>query len=202
MVAEPTVAGRRFWWVNQNQTHREEIAGGFMWSPKRNANGARNQFYDNMREVGRGDMVFSFYGTRLQHVGVATAAAETAPKPDFGASGENWSQEGWLVGVEFDTLQHPFRPKDRIDLIRPLLPEKYSPLQPSGDGLQSVYLAEISLGLADLLLDLADALLNFALDLLADIALDSAGDIVGLAFGLFDFASRYIFHRHTNLHEK
>jgi putative restriction endonuclease len=154
--AEENAAGRRFWWVNQNQTHREEIAGGFMWSPKRQANGARNQFYDNMREVARGDIVFSFYGTRLQHVGVATAGAETAPKPDFGAGGENWSQEGWLVGVEFAKLQHPFRPKDRIDLIRPLLPQKYSPLRPSGDGLQSVYLAEISQDLADLLLDLAE----------------------------------------------
>jgi hypothetical protein len=82
--AEENAAGRRFWWVNQNQTYRQEIAGGFMWSPKRNANGARNQFYENMREVAIGDVVFSFYGTRVQHVGVATAPAETAPKPDFG----------------------------------------------------------------------------------------------------------------------
>ena len=32
----------RYWWVNQNQTFRQEIAGGFLWSPKRNANGGRN----------------------------------------------------------------------------------------------------------------------------------------------------------------
>ena len=147
----------RYWWVNQNQTHREEIAGGFMWSPKQNANGARSQFYDNMREVQLGDIVFSFYGTRVQHVGIATAVAETAPKPDFGTGGENWSQEGWLVGVEFEEVEHAFRPKDHIDTIRPLLPSKYSPLQDSGDGLQSVYLAEISNDLADLLVQLAGA---------------------------------------------
>jgi putative restriction endonuclease len=148
---------RRFWWVNQNQTHREEIAGGFMWSPKRNANGARNQFYENMREVEPGDIVFSFYSTRLQHVGVATTRGETAPKPDFGNAGENWSQEGWLVGVEFTKLETPFRPKDQIGLIRPLLPGRYSPLQANGDGLQSVYLAEISEDLADVLVGLAGA---------------------------------------------
>src|SRR5688572_24428408 len=33
----------RYWWVNQNQTYRAEVRGSFMWSPKRNANGARNQ---------------------------------------------------------------------------------------------------------------------------------------------------------------
>jgi HNH endonuclease len=157
MSANDQAGGRRFWWVNQNQTHREEVAGGFMWSPKRNANGARNQFYENMREAERGDIVFSFYGTRVQHVGVVATRAETAPKPDFGTTGENWSQEGWLVGVEFTKLDTPPRPKDHIELIAPLLPAKYSPLQASGDGLQSVYLAEISEALADLLIDLAEA---------------------------------------------
>ena len=50
----------RYWWVNQNQTYRAEVRGNFMWSPKTNANGARNPFYDNMREVAPGDIVFSF----------------------------------------------------------------------------------------------------------------------------------------------
>ena len=22
----------RYWWVNQNQTHRQEIGGGYLWS--------------------------------------------------------------------------------------------------------------------------------------------------------------------------
>ena len=34
----------RYWWVNQNQTHRQEQAGGYLWSPKRNTNGAKNPF--------------------------------------------------------------------------------------------------------------------------------------------------------------
>ena len=39
----------RYWWVNQKQTHRHEIGGGYLWSPMRNRNGARNQFYENMK---------------------------------------------------------------------------------------------------------------------------------------------------------
>lgn len=50
----------RYRWVNQNQAYRQEVRGSFMWSPKRNANGARNQFYENMRDVSPGDVVFSF----------------------------------------------------------------------------------------------------------------------------------------------
>jgi len=47
----------RYWWVNQNQTYRHEVTGGYLWSPKRNANGARNPFYESMREVAPCDLI-------------------------------------------------------------------------------------------------------------------------------------------------
>ena len=50
----------RYWWVNQNQTYKHEISGGYLWSPKTNANGGRNQFYLNMLNVELGDVIFSF----------------------------------------------------------------------------------------------------------------------------------------------
>jgi hypothetical protein len=46
------------------------------------------------------------------------------------------------------------RPKDHIDILRPLLPDKYSPLQPNGNGLQSVYLTEVPTTLAEVLIRL------------------------------------------------
>jgi len=61
----------RYWWVNQNQTYKQELGGGYLWSPKRNANGARNPFYESMREVAPGDLVFSFVDTRIAAVGIA-----------------------------------------------------------------------------------------------------------------------------------
>ena len=138
----------RYWWVNQNQTHRAEVRGSFMWSPKRNANGARNQFYENMREVSPGDVVFSFYDTRIKAIGVVTGTAQTGPKPDFGSAGSNWSQEGWFVPVDYCALNNEIRPKDHIGILKPFLPPRYSPLQATGDGLQSVYLAEVPESLA------------------------------------------------------
>ena len=62
----------RYWWVNQNQTYRHEITGGYLWSPKRNANGARNPFYESMREVAPGDLIFSFMDTRILAVGIGS----------------------------------------------------------------------------------------------------------------------------------
>lgn len=68
--------------------------------------------------------------------------------------GANWSNEGWFVPVDFITLQNQVRPKDHIELLRPFLPSKYSPLQPTGDGLQSVYLAEVPGAMAQALIGL------------------------------------------------
>jgi len=87
--------------------------------------------------------VFSFCDTRIKAVGIATGRAQTAPKPDFGGAGMNWSQEGWFVPVYFVVFEHPIRPKDHINTLRRYLPERYSPLQANGDGLQSVYLAAV-----------------------------------------------------------
>jgi putative restriction endonuclease len=133
----------RYWWVNQNQTYRAEVRGNFMWSPKTSAHGVRNQFYENMRQVAPGEVVFSFWDTRIKAIGIVTGAAQTGPKPDFGGAGLNWSQEGWFVPVNYGTFDAPIRPKDHISVLRPFLPTKYSPLQANGDGLQSVYLAEV-----------------------------------------------------------
>jgi putative restriction endonuclease len=145
----------RYWWVNQNQTYRHEVQGGYLWSPKRNANGARNPFYESMREVAPGDLIFSFMDTRILAVGIAQSFCWESPKPlEFGNAGQNWENIGWKVKVNFTQLTNKIRPKDHIDILRPLLPERYSPLQPTGNGLQSVYLTELPAPLAEVLMGL------------------------------------------------
>jgi len=142
-----------FWWVNQNQTYEQEIGGGYMWSPKRNANGAYNQFYENMTLAQPGDVVFSFRQQHISDVGIVQAPAQSAPKPqEFGESGSYWSAEGWLVSVSWHKLGRPVRPKQYIDELRPTLPPKYSPLNAqTGSGLQSVYLANVKEDMAAVL---------------------------------------------------
>lgn len=158
-----------YWWVNQNQTYKDEFKGGFLWSPKTTKDGKRNQFYDNMELVESGDLIFSFVDTLIQAVGVATGIAQTTNKPDFGTKGDNWSKEGWLVPVEFTELKIKPRPKDFISELHPYLPKKYSPMQLTGDGNQGVYLALISKEFANILLEKADvSLSNFSAILVND----------------------------------
>jgi len=144
-----------FWWVNQNQTHRHEIGGGYLWSPKRNANNARNPFYEFMRETAPGDIVFSFVGSRIIAIGIVQSYCYESPRPvEFGPVGMNWERIGWRVRLNFTSLQQMIRPKDHIALLIPTFPAQYSPLQASGDGKQSVYLAAVPELMAHVLLAL------------------------------------------------
>jgi hypothetical protein len=144
-----------YWWVNQNQTYRHEIAGGYLWSPKKNKNEARNQFYENMREVSPGDLIFSFKDTRILAIGIAESYCYESPKPiEFGTTGAYWQNIGWKVKVRFTQLTKQIRPKDHIAQLLPFLPNKYSPLQADGNGKQAVYLASVNQELAAILIQL------------------------------------------------
>lgn len=145
----------RYWWVNQNQTFNHEVGGGYLWSPKRRANGARSYFYDTMTYVEPGDLVFSFKDTLIQAIGIIQGNGYESPKPEeFGTTGENWSSIGWRVDVSYTVLPTAdrIRPKNMMASLAPLLPDKYSPLRSSGDGIQSVYLTEVPAPMADVLL--------------------------------------------------
>ena len=59
----------KYWWVNHKQTHRQELEGEYLWSPKKNRNGAKNVSYDNMIHVMPGDVVFSFADGAILAIG-------------------------------------------------------------------------------------------------------------------------------------
>ena len=144
-----------YWWVNQNQTFEQEFNGGYLWSPKRKSDGSRNTFYEYMRGVAPGDIVFSFAGTRIAAIGIAQSTAYESPKPaEFGSAGPNWSTIGWKVAVRYFRTTNPVKPSDHMGILGPLRPQKYSPLQASGRGNQGVYLTRLSDGFAKALIGL------------------------------------------------
>jgi hypothetical protein len=140
-----------FWWVNHKQTAQQEIEGNYLWSPKTKSNGARNQFYDNMRRATPGDLVLSYANQEIRAIGrVAEFALSAEKPPEFGETGSYWLNEGWHLPVFWTRLERPVRPKSLLDVLRPLLPKKYSPIRPrTGEGNQGVYLAQISLEVFD-----------------------------------------------------
>jgi hypothetical protein len=145
----------KWWWVNHSQTREQEVGGGYLWSPKINKDNSRNHTYENMTQVRPGDLVFSYADGKIGGIGIAMELAKETPKPtEFGSTGTNWANTGWFVDVNFTELENALRPKSKIEVIRSLLPQKYSPIREDGNGNQKFYLTEISEELGILLVEL------------------------------------------------
>ena len=142
------------WWVNHKQTVRQEVEGGYIWSPKTKSNGQANATYDTLRRVVPGDLVFSYAYGEIRYVGIATHPAASCPKPEqFGQAGLNWDADGWMVPIAWHTTPAPLIPKEFLPALRPFLPDRHSPIHPqTGRGAQNVYLAAMPDGLGPLLL--------------------------------------------------
>src|SRR4029077_5650194 len=61
----------RYWWVNRNETFRQEIAGGYLWSPKRNKGERRNPSDADSRHCGYGSPLGVPVGPDMQRPGVS-----------------------------------------------------------------------------------------------------------------------------------
>jgi putative restriction endonuclease len=145
-----------FWWVNHKQTFRQEFFGKYIWSPKRKRSGHVNHFYETMREVSPGDVVFSFAFGAIQGFGMAKTHCYTSPRPDeFGHIGHSWNEVGWRVDVDFTRIPELVRPSQHMQAILPTLPERYSPINQKGHGQQQVYLAQIPRSMALMIASLA-----------------------------------------------
>lgn len=150
--------GQRYWWVNHSMTFKAESEDGYIWSPKTKQNSAANTSYTNLTLTKPGDLVFSYARSHIRAVGVVTAHHVTQAKPKYSAPGaETWADDGWYVKIDWLALEHPVAPRDHMDLLAPLLPERHSPIQTNGRGNQGVYLAAISNTLGMQLLELLDA---------------------------------------------
>ena len=145
----------RYWWVNHKQTYSKEVEGGYIWSPKTNSNGSRNQTYMNLTLTRRGDIVISYANQKIKAIGVVTSDHTEQEKPAaFGTAGDAWSDTGWAVPIHWKILNTPLIPKDHISTIAPLLPDNNSPLQANGNGNQGCYLASINEALGLQIIDL------------------------------------------------
>lgn len=154
----------RYWWVNQNKTYRHEIDGGYLWAPQSGV-----WHHEILSQLQPGDLVFSFKDTYISAIGVVQRVAENMIKPDFGGHGDNWLDLGWSVPTEFIELSNPIKPSKIMNLIGPLLPGKYSPIQAGTGRGNQIYLTEIPPALGDLLFELSRENVNYFKEELAPV---------------------------------
>ena len=103
--------GRRYWWVNQGSTHRNEVEGGYLWAPIASKGGRKLAHHRNMADLQVGDAVFHYWSSRIQAVSSITEKAVHSPIPaELGNKG--WQSDGRLARVRVDMLVDPVSLED------------------------------------------------------------------------------------------
>jgi putative restriction endonuclease len=138
-----------YWWVNHKQNFRRELAGEYLWSPKRNRNASNSESYNNMLRASPGDVVLSFADAAVRAVGVVLGRAREAPDPGKFkvVAVQSRTDLGWQVPVRFKELERALRPKEHAAVLSSVLPRKYSPIRAGGEANQGVYLAALPEGM-------------------------------------------------------
>lgn len=133
-MIQEEIRTKKYWWVNQNRSHKQEISGGYMWSPKLKRDGKQSPFYNFMCDVRPGDILYSYYGKKIRSIGIIQSQSYSYEKPSEIQS--DWNRDGWKVNVEYSSLENPIDIKDHIEHLRNFLPEKYHPFREDGRGLE------------------------------------------------------------------
>lgn len=108
-----------FWWVNQGQTYAQELAGGYLWSPKRAKNGSRRSYYDAMTDATVDDFVVHYVSKPFGAVvsaSVVEAPARPHAQPAELQHTRMWNDDGWLLRVTYVEDVQPVPKRDAIAL--------------------------------------------------------------------------------------
>ena len=92
----------KFWFVSQGSTYKEEISDGFIYAPRNNDNGETRQYWSNIKNVKKGDIIFSNKNANIVSVGVALTDGMESSIPD--SIKGKWNSDGFKVNIKYHEL--------------------------------------------------------------------------------------------------
>lgn len=96
--------------VNQGKTYKYERAGGYLWSPQKNAKDGTNAGYTLMTSVKRGDFILHNSGGKLSSISVVVKDCYGSIQPDELRNRQTeykWSDDGYRVDTEYYDFKTP-----------------------------------------------------------------------------------------------
>ncbi|MFG6117931.1 McrB family protein [Thalassobacillus sp. B23F22_16] len=99
-------SNRNYWWVNQGQTAKDEVEGGFLWAPKKNKQGTPLTHHTDLLKANPGDVVFAYSQGAIHSICEVTEKAITSKKPSTFTT-DQWGEDGNLLRVQY----YPLDPK-------------------------------------------------------------------------------------------
>ncbi|QHE63102.1 HNH endonuclease [Rossellomorea vietnamensis] len=147
--------------VFQNKSYKEEYKGGYMWAPQQNHLGQTFHHWTDMRNIKKGDIIFSSYGGQMLSVLIAKEDCVEHERPVDLDGLELWQKEGFLIDAKYVNLNVPITYKVYMDTILELQGQKYAPFNKAGRG-NTGYVFRVTNELANFLFGLIEKTNGYA----------------------------------------
>lgn len=125
---------RRYFFVFQNKSYKEESKGGFLWAPQHGENKRKVSHWDQMRNIRKGDLIIHSYLKQIVAISIAKSDVYAADRPTTKGSHDEWNNKGWRVDTEYHTINNPIITSDHMERLLNLQPETKAPFNISGRG--------------------------------------------------------------------
>lgn len=155
----------KYFIVNQNRTQKEEISGGYLWAPK-DKNGRKQQHWDTMLQIEKGDIIFSNKGGYLSYYGIARSTCYDFDNP---FPTEDWDPDGRRADVDYYKIEPAIKYSEHIQQLLYLQASKGA--FNKGLKINEGYLFPLSKGQFDYLFNLVN-MTPFKMDVVQRVAKD------------------------------
>lgn len=141
--------------VMQGDTYPLEKEEGVIWSPQIDHGGGTPPSWLRLTEVRQGDRIFHYVRGDIVAVSIATRSCEAITKSFTEEEEENerLKEDRYEIKLKYHELEIPIHVHKEFEAIVHMLPVKYSPFKPNGNG-NSGYLYPCNEKLAITLLEL------------------------------------------------
>jgi hypothetical protein len=123
---------RRYFFVFQNKSYKEEYQGGYMWAPQHGDNGRRVSHWDQMKEIRKGDLIIHSYLKKIVAISIAKEDVYASDRPVELPT--QWNNEGWKVDTQYYTINNPIVTSDHMGKLMALQPKTNAPFNIAGRG--------------------------------------------------------------------
>ena len=105
-----------FYLVFQKNAYKYERDGGYLWAPKRDAGGRKKSFYDSLKAVQKGDLIFHSHNQKIVAISIAQTTYYEAQKPLGLEKSEHnkWDNDGYKIDTNYFELNTPLGIKGYI----------------------------------------------------------------------------------------
>lgn len=123
-------------YVYQGDTYLEERDGGYVWAPKLNKNGQKNNGYTMMTNIKKGDYIFHNCSGKVMAISIAKTDCYDSEKPaELTRVPIEWNNDGYRIDTTYYELDNPLIVTEYKNWIKEHY-KKYSAFTIKGTGKQ------------------------------------------------------------------